>query len=902
MNTDKNLILIKGEDKTESIRSWNYQNGRIMVTFSNGKAYPYATPSVEFFKDPIVVFPNDVILLYNSSPVENMKSAQIFEKHIRVYFKSGYKQLFERGHIEIVRSSLADGKSKSCFEYLKQIAHAVGLRDEQGKSILGNRYEKIDFVREDSILASFLSERMPKASVKSVATPVYPFGFNTSQKTAVDYAISNPLSVIEGPPGTGKTQTILNIIANAVMNGESVAVVSSNNSATANVQEKLKKNGVGFISAYLGNSQNKTDFIGEQTTLPDLSSWIITEQEKEKLRQNMQTLFTELGGMLQNKNKLSEMRLELDGIELEHKHFEQYCGETYSSVPLLKSFRKINSQKALALWIMYENYSERKTVVSRLERIKNFFRFGLSGKAFEGLSFEQIIIICQKHYYSQKLIELNKETERLTDLLSRYSFDDKMKEYSEISMKLFRAKLYEKYRTHARAQYIIDDLWKNSEDFINDYPVILSTTYSLRSSLSNNTVYDYVIVDEASQVDLATGALALSCAKKAVIVGDLKQLPNVVDTKQTEISNKIFEQYKLNESYRYAAHSLLLSISELFPDVPKTLLREHYRCHPKIIDFCNKKFYNDQLIILTEPNSDRKPLMVYKTAPGNHERERVNRRQIEVIKDEIIPQQNINSEVDSVGIVTPYRNQTNALQQAFKDTRIKADTVDKFQGQENDIIILSIVDNEISEFADNANRLNVAVSRAAHQLIVVVNGNEEKSDTNMSDLLGYIQYNNLEVIESEIYSVFDYLFRAYTEKRQTLLKGKKLISEYDSENLMYNLISDILKQDRFGKYDIATHVPLRMILRTPDKLDDAEVSYAMNPWTHVDFLIFNKLGKSPVIIVEVDGAAFHAADSEQANRDKMKDGILEKYNLPILRLRTDESREKERLEERLLGL
>ena len=902
MNKDKNLILIKGEDKTESIHSWNFQDGRVMVTYLNGKTYPYARNSLEFFREPILVFPSDVLLLHNDSPISNMKWAQVFERHIRVYYNSGHKKIFERKCIEIVRSSLLNEKSNSCFEYLKQVAHAVGLQGENGKNILGSQYDKINFVREDSVLGAFLSGILPKVNTKTAPTPVYPFGFNISQKTAVDYAVSNLISIIEGPPGTGKTQTILNIIANAVMNGESVAVVSSNNSATANVQEKLNKNGVGFISAYLGNSQNKADFIKEQTSLPDLSICNVTEQEKPKLWQHMQSIFTELNNMLKNKNKLSEVRLELEDIELEHKHFCKYCGETYSSVPPLKSFRRIEAHKALELWVLYENYSGRETPISFWERIKNFFRFGISSKDFSGLSFEQIIIMCQKHYYMEKLAELNKEVEQLTNLLSGYSFDEKMKEYSEMSMKLFHAKLYEKYNNRTRKQYNLDDLWKNSEDFINDYPVILSTTYSLRHCLSNNTVYDYVIIDEASQVDLATGALALSCAKKAVIVGDLMQLPNVVDTKQAEIANRIFEQFKLNESYRYSNRSLLLSISELFTDVPKTLLREHYRCHPKIIDFCNKKFYNNQLIILTEPKSERKPLVVYKTTPGNHERGRVNRRQIEVIKNEIIPQQNINQDLDSVGIVTPYRNQTNALQKAFEGTGIKADTVDKFQGQENDIIILSTVDNEIGEFSDNANRLNVAVSRAIEQLIVVVNGNEEKSDTNISDLLGYIQYNNLEVIESEIYSVFDYLFKAYTEKRQTLLMGKKRISEYDSENLMYHLICDILKQGQFCKYGVTTHVPLRMILRTMEKLDNAETSYAMNPWTHVDFLIFNKLGKSPVLIVEVDGVAFHTIDSKQSGRDKMKDSILEKYNLPILRLRTDESSEKERIEEKLRSI
>ena len=79
-------------------------------------------------------------------------------------------------------------------------------------------------------------------------------------------------------------------------------------------------------------------------------------------------------------------------------------------------------------------------------------------------------------------------------------------------------------------------------------------------------------------------------------------------------------------------------------ELPKTLLSEHYRCHPKIIGFCNEKFYDDKLVIMTDEKSNDTPLKIYKTAPGNHARKDnfdtgkgwYNIRQIEVIRDEII--------------------------------------------------------------------------------------------------------------------------------------------------------------------------------------------------------------------------------------------------------------------------
>lgn len=63
-------------------------------------------------------------------------------------------------------------------------------------------------------------------------------------------------------------------------------------------------------------------------------------------------------------------------------------------------------------------------------------------------------------------------------------------------------------------------------------------------------------------------------------------------------------------------NSLLSSIISLYPNVSRVLLNEHYRCHPKIIDFCNKKFYDDQLVILTDNKEGHVPLVVYKTVMG----------------------------------------------------------------------------------------------------------------------------------------------------------------------------------------------------------------------------------------------------------------------------------------------
>ncbi len=426
---------------------------------------------------------------------------------------------------------------------------------------------------------------------------------------------------------------------------------------------------------------------------------------------------------------------------------------------------------------------EQEKWTSRLEGVGLFF--GIFSFSFYKNSNEKVIAHFQKHYYERKTKELTERIYVLTKQLARFQFDSAMKEYSANSLKLFKAKLAERFLNHQERQlFTKESLWKDFGSFIKEYPVILSTTHSLRSCASANYLFDYVIMDEASQVDIVTGALALSCARNAIIVGDLQQLPNVVSGKIGEETNRIFGRFALNSTYHYADNSMLSSMTKLYKNVARTLLKEHYRCHPKIIGFCNQKFYNNELIVLTEENGREKSLVVYKTAKGNHARGNYNQRQIDVIMEEVLPAQLVDDLKQSVGIISPYRMQTDKLKVAVGNRDIEVDTVHKYQGREKDIVILTTVVNEVNEFVDNPNLINVAISRAVDKLIVVVSADETNVNSNIGDLVRYIEYNNFEIINSTIYSVFDLLYHSYSERLLAIMKKRKKVSEYESKNLM----------------------------------------------------------------------------------------------------------------------
>ena len=104
--------------------------------------------------------------------------------------------------------------------------------------------------------------------------------------------------------------------------GQTVAVVSSNNSATHNVVEKLKKKGLGFLTAFLGNTENKDAFLQAQTgRYPDMGEWLLPAEERQKLAQDTAQLSRELNEMLNAKNRIAAIEQELLQLTPEQQYF-----------------------------------------------------------------------------------------------------------------------------------------------------------------------------------------------------------------------------------------------------------------------------------------------------------------------------------------------------------------------------------------------------------------------------------------------------------------------------------------------------------------------------------------------------------------------------------------------------
>ena len=801
---------------------------------------------------------------------------------------------YKNENVKIVKNCLKDKQSATVFDYLLQMAQFSDIKNDEGQNLLVKNLEKSKFVNEYSVLARYLKPKKGKEEKSKIHSLIFPFGCNNSQFKAVSNALNNQVSIIQGPPGTGKTQTILNIIANLLMHDKTVLIVSNNNDATRNVYEKLDsdKYGLGFICAFHGKRENIENFLkNQQQFYPDyLKDW---KNKLPILSPLLDEDIKHLGKYFEANERISTIKSELAALEIESKYFDNSITDVYSNKKLLKKSSDVLMDLLQKIQFTYEE----KEKFGFFMNLKLKLSFGLGEKGNWNVNPDKAIETIKATYYPLKKKELENELIEKECIVKGFNPND----VYEKCLTTLRSEVAKKYSKKTERTQFKDgkEIYYNPASFASEYPVILSTTFSSRGTIGQGTefLFDYVIMDEASQVDVVTGTLALSCAKNAVIVGDKMQLPNVIEEQKKKVVQELFEQTKLPEGYNYI-NSFLASLEQVIPDTPQTLLREHYRCHPKIINFCNQQFYGGRLLIMTEDKGEADVLEAIKTTPGNFCKDHYNQRQIDVINEDILPKYS-EDEISNLGIIAPYNNQTDAIRSQIPG--IDAATVHKYQGREKDNIIISTVDNEITSFTDDANMLNVAISRAKKKLAVVLSGNEQPENSNLVSLLKYIQYNNFTVEESKVNSIFDFFYTKETEAKFKYLKAANKISKYDSENAMNMLLTNIFEEPKYSKFSFVFEMPLKDVVNKNymGELPEELSTFANRSWAHVDFTVFNRVTKGILFGIEVDGYNYHKKGTRQAERDLKKNAIFDQIGLPLLRLSTKGSGEEGKIKAQL---
>jgi RecA/RadA recombinase len=894
------LVLSKDgvwEDKTdEIIECVVASNGvRIHIRFKSNpeKLFPYSQERVRQLDEPITTHNPDEVQLRVRGKV--LLGVDGIAKYADFYLVTlqGKRRPYSVSDVSVERNIAVDPACKTALSYFRSITEMVGVQNSEDESLLTKQFDFLSRVSDASVLATYLTPDTELKALKAPEVLIYPFGTNVSQKAAVEKAFQSQVVLVQGPPGTGKTQTILNVVANAIRLGQTVAVVSNNNAATQNVADKLEKHGLGFLLAPLGRRANKETFIERQSSYPD---WIYQPCEEgcnlSQVEGHLKLLTNSLDRLIQANNERAMLVGKISQTQAEfelHKRLQ----ETTPSEEAFSLSQNLSAHDLLKLLVEVEEV-DLHLQINFFRLVKEIFIYGMWGRKRRRQLFSEGAMVLRSLYYQAYLSELHEQLSKVESILHENNFLTVQQQVQEMSWKLLRGVVAERFRHQGgRTKFTSRDLWSKYDTFLKEYPVVFSTTHSIKTSLSPDCLYDLIILDESSQVDVATGTLALSCAKRAVIVGDEKQLPNVISSNLKQRTLDVWDKYGLScQAWNYANQSLLSSAKAIWPEAPNVLLKEHYRCHPKIAGFFNQKFYDDQLVVMTKDEGESDVLQVIFTPLGNHARGRINQRQAEVIQQEIQPELRRKGVTD-VGVIAPYQDQVAMLKQTL-GTEVEVDTVHGFQGREKQAIIMSTVDNQIGEFVDDPQMLNVAVSRAQKSFTVIMSNERDNFDTNFGDLVRYIRHQNQLVKHSEVRSVFDFLYEDYAKVRKQFLDKHGRTSEWDSESLAEAVVRKVLTKPDFSKMSLSCmrHAPLAWLIGDSSNLNEREREFARHPWAHVDLLIYDTIGKLPVLGVEIDGWTFHRPGTIQSERDKVKNSVFKCIDLRLVRLSTTGSSEE----------
>lgn len=877
------------EDITRQVQWFDAQKNACRIKYvGNANFYWKSWRDLIIYDKPVILDTTGKIVYCDKVPVKGVYQIIAFNEYAKLFFSSGNTKLVSRSDIKLVSDISQKSGIKNFINYLKEIA--VLMPTEDGGNFLFNQLDKLS-VLEDCVLGKFLSGKLKKNNIEKEI--IYPFDTNLSQRVAVKAALEEELSIIQGPPGTGKTQTILNIVANYIARGGSVAVVSGNNEATRNVKDKFEAAGFGYLNAFLGNAKNvETFFEGEQTAVKINEKSVIGNSARY-LRQTSDGVETYLQLSL-DVAKIAQLISEYE-VEKEINDAEYQIKERI--VPKTLKNKKYTSAKLLELASVLETLPDDK-VTGFFNRVRILFRFGIIRLKGIAQNKEDAIEYLKNKYYDVKISELNQAKAEKKNYIDSNNLTELLSKQKKLSYDIFKYALQERYKGLNDCNFTARNYRSKFGAFTKRYPVVYSTTHAIRSCSGENYLYDCVIIDESSQVDLISAVIAFSMAKKVVLVGDEKQLPHVVKSQLVPKLNNIFNKYKLRGYFDYAKNSILSCVIKKEKKVVSTLLNEHYRCDPQIIGFCNKRFYNGELVVRSAHNDGNGVTLI---SHGSHfERDRQSEREVDIIEKEIIDELPANQS----GIIAPYNNQIALLNSRFDNRGCVIDTIHKFQGKEKDYIILSTVANKIKfyddeekiDFLNNPNLINVAISRAKKRLYILASEevlNQEGSI--LRDLAKYYEYycSETKKVKTKVYSVFDLMYEDYAPILEKTKKELLNISQYPSENIIATVVNGICKSGECGALAFKFNYPLKHVIKLNTLTDPQDIKFVSNINTHCDFLIYNKLNKEIVLVVEVDGSQHR--EEIQAARDRRKDRLLTDAGIKILRLTTTSIECKEKI-------
>ncbi|MEZ4600737.1 MAG: AAA domain-containing protein [Syntrophotaleaceae bacterium] len=644
---------------------------------------------------------------------------------------------------------------------------------------------------------------------------------NLEQREAINRALVEPLTVITGPPGTGKSQVVTNLLINAAWQGQRVLFASKNNKAVDVVEARV--NGLGSRPVLLRMGSNEYQGKLAEYLVQLLAATSTAEQQAEyeeclACHKSVLAEFAELDRLI---NQTMEARNTVDRLERAVAEYREQWGQD-----LFTALRELDSNAAGISIQRYQSAltacrKEKQPLISRL-----FWFF----KVKERLSALAAAIEEQRQLAATFKIPVSTNAPSESNLplwrkfgeemASRIASAREVKDYFDSLAILQKQPSMEclagrQLRLTQKMAGNSERLWQNwvklqpsrisqqDRRLLSEYASVLQMMvgesgsnaradrsvyrryyelfpkvshmlpcWAVTSLSAHNKVpfepsfFDLLVIDEASQCDIASALPLLFRAKRVVIIGDPKQLSHISTISMRQDKQLLGKHGILDghASWGYSANSLFNLASGLARPEDIVALKDHHRSHAQIIDFSNRFFYEGNLRVATrydrlKPLNDGKPAVRWTHHAGTVRRPTnggaVNESEAKALVAQLRDLMLTRGYPGTVGVVTPFRAQANKIRELVHadDTlatrlfqaEFLVDTVHKFQGDERDVMFFSpVVSQGISQGAlgflkNTGNLFNVAITRA-RSLLQVVGDRQAALDSGVDYLASFADY------------------------------------------------------------------------------------------------------------------------------------------------------------------
>lgn len=611
---------------------------------------------------------------------------------------------------------------------------------------------------------------------------------NPSQHKAIESSINDFISVIWGPPGTGKTQTIAKAIECHINLNRKVLLLSHSNNAVdqalikvaGQMKETYYKKGqlvrLGTPKPEMLNEYENKDFA--LVLIEKIAEYKSRDliDEKDKLNRKLKIL-SETRRIFNNILLLSDQLKETNS-NIEKKHSEYENEKAIIDTTKLKlSDLHVRLNKLREDLIKANNSGIFVRAVLRLnpEKIK---------VSIETINQNILLLDNQLHNYEKQLNQIILEIQRYTDKKKKTE-DDLSDQLSRINktvhdvqneLRLINTKEEQLQNRVNEINNIIESI---KIKILSDAKLVATTlTKSYIAKEIEKINFDILIVDEISMASMPILFWAASKIQKGItIVGDFKQLPPICvsndDSAKKWLGRSIFDELGISDIGKAKKR-------------PVQLLNTQYRMHPYISGLVRENIYEGELtdgekvkINYTKYDkiSNESALCLVDTSPHNpwcSQFETGGRFNLisALICVSVVEKILTNfDDNESIGIVTPYRNQARLINRIAEDRgikeniKIRINTIHSFQGGEETAIIFDSVEGEgakkwsmLNEYDSESAKLilNVAITRAEKKFYLVTNldyiKNVFKNNTFFMNIIRQIMSSGKVIKSTEIFS------------------------------------------------------------------------------------------------------------------------------------------------------